>query len=56
MNASPMRSVVESRNAPNVVPLPLDRASAPSRMSSTEPTTKSAAPTQKQRISLRYSK
>ena len=37
MKPSLMRSVVESRNAPNGVVLPPARASAPSRMSSSEP-------------------
>jgi len=45
-NPSLIRSVVESRNAPNGVPLPLVRASAPSRMSRIEPTTNTAPPVQ----------
>ena len=45
--ASPIRSVVESMKAPNGVPFPVARASAPSRMSSTEPTMNTAAPSQK---------
>ena len=56
MNASPSRSVVESMNAPNVVARFDRRASAPSRMSRIDPMMKSAAPSQKNRISLRYSK
>ena len=43
---SPTRSVVESRKAPNGVDFPPTRASAPSRMSRIEPTTKTAAPSQ----------
>ena len=39
MNASPTRSRVESRKAPNGVPLPPARARAPSRMSMMAPTT-----------------
>ena len=46
MKPSLTRSVVESRNAPNGVDLPPARASAPSRMSRTEPATKDAAPSQ----------
>ena len=47
----PGRSV-ESRNAPNGVVLPPARASAPSRMSRIEPTTKTTAPSQKKPSSL----
>ena len=43
---SPTRSVVESMKAPNGVDLPPTRASAPSRMSSSEPITKMAAASQ----------
>ena len=56
MNASPTRSVVESMNAPKVLALPPARASAPSRMSSTEPRTNTTAPAQKKSHSFRYSK
>jgi hypothetical protein len=48
--------VVESRKAPKGVPFPLVRASAPSRMSRIEPTTKTAAPSQLNRSSFRFSK
>ena len=43
---SPTRSVVESRKAPKTVDFPPTRASAPSRMSRIEPTTKMPAPSQ----------
>ena len=56
MKPSLTRSVVESRNAPNGVVLPPARASAPSRMSSTEPATNTTAPSQKKRSSWRFSK
>ncbi len=56
MNASEARSVVESMNAPKVVCLPPARARAPSRMSRIEPTTNTAAPSQNQSSSFRYSK
>jgi len=47
MSPSLTRSVIESTKAPKGVALPLERASAPSRMSRIEPTMKSAAPIQK---------
>jgi hypothetical protein len=56
MNASLIRSVVESTNAPKGVALPPARASAPSRMSRIDPATNSTAPSQKKRSSFRYSK
>jgi hypothetical protein len=54
--ASLIRSVVESMNAPKGVVFPPALARAPSRMSSTDPATKSTAPSQKKSSSLRYSK
>src|SRR5262245_21596974 len=54
--ASPTRSNVESRNAPNTVPFPAARARAPSRMSAIEPTTNRTPPSQKKRYSFRVSK
>ncbi len=56
MKPSLTRSVVESRNEPKGVVLPPARASAPSRMSSTEPATNTTAPSQKKSSSLRFSK
>ena len=56
MNASPIRSVVESRNAPNTVAFPPARASAPSRMSRIEPIANTIEPAQKKNHSFRYSK
>ena len=56
MNASPTRSRVESRNAPNTVTLPPARARAPSRMSMIEPSANTIEPAQKKSHSLRYSK
>ena len=54
MNASLTRSVVESMKAPNGVALPPTRASAPSRMSSTEPITKTtrAEPEEEQLVAV----
>ena len=55
MNPSPTRSSVESMKAPNGVPRPCERASAPSRMSTIEPITKTTPPTRKSH-QARYSK
>src|SRR5262245_24752871 len=54
--ASPTRSKVESRKAPNTVPFPAARARAPSRMSAIDPTTNRTPPSQKKRYSFRVSK